>query len=221
MHVKGLHAAPDVLSAYLNIDGNRLFEVETGGMILHNDKCEFAAQKMKLVREIDTEKLSRAFAIDCARRCLHNYEAVYPSDDRPRKAIEAAETYLNAPSDENKLLANTAVESASAAWSSSAYWSSHYVAISMSSAAFAAESAMHAAKTTSDSVNVSAWSAAKCAAASLATFATGSAKSGMSGYDFKFAIFSMVAAEHAVESVEENRQRGVLETLINSGKYYL
>lgn len=44
-------------------------------------------------------------AIDAAKNCIHVFEEVYPGDDRPRKALEAAETCLKDPSWENKRLA--------------------------------------------------------------------------------------------------------------------
>ena len=39
------------------------------------------------------------FAVDEARLVLSIFESTYPKDDRPRKAIEAAEAWLNKPGD--------------------------------------------------------------------------------------------------------------------------
>lgn len=43
----------------------------------------------------DSERFSRLLACDCAGRVLPIYEAQYPEDDRPRKAIEIARRYAN------------------------------------------------------------------------------------------------------------------------------
>ena len=39
------------------------------------------------------ERTARLFAADCAERVLRLFEAKYPNDDRPRKAIEAARAF--------------------------------------------------------------------------------------------------------------------------------
>jgi hypothetical protein len=41
------------------------------------------------------ERTARLFAADCAERVLHCWEEVYPDDDRPRLAIQAARDYAN------------------------------------------------------------------------------------------------------------------------------
>jgi|ERR1035437_6361025 hypothetical protein len=54
-------------------------------------------------------------ACACAYSSLPNYEKQCPGDDRPRKAIEAAERWAKHPTVENKAAARSAVESAEAA----------------------------------------------------------------------------------------------------------
>jgi hypothetical protein len=42
-----------------------------------------------------------SIAIDAAKSCLHVFENGYPADDRPRKALEAAEKWFHEPTTEN------------------------------------------------------------------------------------------------------------------------
>ena len=59
--------------------------------------------------------LAIKFAIACADRVLIICESKYPKDNRPRKAIEAAQTYLLNPSKENARAAADAAYAAHAA----------------------------------------------------------------------------------------------------------
>lgn len=47
------------------------------------------------------DRMLASIAIDAAKNCIHVFEAEYPSDDRPRKALEAAEKWLTEPTLEN------------------------------------------------------------------------------------------------------------------------
>ncbi len=42
------------------------------------------------------------FAIAAAKNCLHVFEDKYPGDDRPRKALEAAEKWFKDPTAESR-----------------------------------------------------------------------------------------------------------------------
>ena len=46
---------------------------------------------------MDKSKNPVLFAADCAEQVLHIFEAAYPTDDRPRKAIEAARSGVSVP----------------------------------------------------------------------------------------------------------------------------
>ena len=50
----------------------------------------------------DWERMLVSIAIDAAKNCIHVFEAEYPADDRPRKALEATEKWLNNPTSENR-----------------------------------------------------------------------------------------------------------------------
>ena len=96
----GFHASQRPIDSLNYIFGTRWFECEARGEIL-KDIDKFCATEMRLVREIPT-KVIRQFAIDCAWRVLHIFEEKYPDDKRPRKALEAAQVYLNNPTKVNK-----------------------------------------------------------------------------------------------------------------------
>jgi len=91
------------------------------------------------------KKQSVQLAVFSARLCLEVFENEFPDDDRPRKAIEAAEAYIKNPCEQTK----------SAAWS--AAWSAE----SARSAASAASAAWSAGAASAASAASAAWSAAR------------------------------------------------------------
>jgi len=86
-HVVTLEQLPDWL-------GERIFEVESGDEIVHEDN-KSVTRTCRLTRECTgwNERTARLFACDCAERVLSLYEAKYPDDGRPRKGIEIARRY--------------------------------------------------------------------------------------------------------------------------------
>lgn len=65
-----------------------LWVCELAGVVVQGpDKV--VAERCRLVRQVDTPTWS-LFAADCAERALPLFEARYPDDRRPRRAIEAA-----------------------------------------------------------------------------------------------------------------------------------
>lgn len=48
------------------------------------------------------DRMLVSIAIDAAKNCIHVFEAEFPSDDRPQKALEAAEQWLKDPTWEHK-----------------------------------------------------------------------------------------------------------------------
>ena len=68
---------------------------------------------MKVVKAYKWQKKdSVELAIYAAELVIDTYEKEYPNDDRPRKAIEAAKTYLKSPTDKNRQAAEAAAEAA-------------------------------------------------------------------------------------------------------------
>ncbi len=197
----GFHAYPDLYSAYsdqslFTLD-DRLFEVEARGAV--SGKALFAAGEMRPVREIDLRKLSIDFAANCAEHVIPNYEKAFPEDDRPRKAIEAAENYLRDPSEEN-------LHAARSAWFDARSVSSLY---GYASAESAVESVGYVAKSADESAVESVWYVIESANAANATHAANAAK-----------LAAYAAAKSAAWSAKEKKwQKELLEELVK--KYYL
>jgi hypothetical protein len=63
----------------------------------------------------DWDRVLVSIAIDAAKNCIHVFEAEYPADNRPRKALEAAEKWLREPTRENRQLV---VEAENRVWRS-------------------------------------------------------------------------------------------------------
>jgi len=96
-------------------------------------------QRVRLIKQVMGQREWVLFAADCAEHVLANFESVFPDDDRPRKALDAARAFALDPSDKNR----DAAESAESAARSAAAWS--------------AESAESASESAAESA---AWSAA-------------------------------------------------------------
>jgi immunity protein 5 of polymorphic toxin system len=98
------------------------------------------------------KKYAVMFAVECAERVLHIFEREFPTDDRPRKALEATRNWLADPADGNKRNAaeTAAKDAARASWVARA-----------AEAAEAAEAAWAAAKAADAAAraDVVAWSA--------------------------------------------------------------
>jgi len=149
-----------------------------------------------VVRMMD-EKQKIAYAIFSARSALHIFEGKYPEDKRPREAIEAAEKYLECPSEKTKYAthdaayasahasahADTADAYADAAYAAAAFSFSDASAYAASDAASdAASAAAYAASAASadaaKAVAAYAYADAAEAAASAAAYAASAAASG-------------------------------------------
>jgi len=109
----GFHASCRPLDSLDYVFGTRWFECEARGDIL-KDTDKFCASEMRLMSEIPN-KVIQQFAIDCAWRVLHIFEEKYPTDKRPRQAIEAAKAYLKFPTQENSEKLDAAWDAAWAA----------------------------------------------------------------------------------------------------------
>lgn len=107
-HVVTLEQLPDWL-------GERIFEVEPGDEIVHEDN-KSVTRTCRLTRECTgwNERTARLFACDCAERVLYLFEARHPDDGRPRKAIEIARRYA-----EGKAAVEELAAAREAAWAAS------------------------------------------------------------------------------------------------------
>jgi hypothetical protein len=103
--------------------GERIFEVEVGKEILPDDD-KSVVRTCRLTRECTgwDERTARLFACDCAEHVLSLYEAKYPDDDRPRKAIEVARRYAEGTATREELAAARAAAWAAEGAAGAAAW---------------------------------------------------------------------------------------------------
>ena len=93
----GFHYCREPLDAFAYAYGGMLAVIEArGDEIQKGNKLD--ASEMRIVKVVDAKLVAVRFAVACARRVLPIFEQHYPNDDRPRKAIEAAEAWLEQPS---------------------------------------------------------------------------------------------------------------------------
>lgn len=86
-------------------------------------------------------------SIFCAEKVIDIFEKKYPSDNRPRKAIEAAKNWLESPTEDNRNAAAYAASASAAAYAASASAAAAYAAASATYAAASAASAASVAAT--------------------------------------------------------------------------
>ena len=117
---KGFHASENVVHAMGYVNCEILAKVEVRGKsIIQNDKQCWS--EMKIVKTYDWKKEdSVSLAIYAAELVIDIYEKKYPSDKRPREAIEAAKKWLKEPTEKNRNAADAAY-AANAAAANAAY----------------------------------------------------------------------------------------------------
>ena len=164
----GFHCSKGIYQAFSHIRGEILTEVEVAGKHEVQDDKE-VWEKMRVVRSWKwTKKDSVLFAIFAARLVLKNFEKEFPCDDRPRKAIEAAEVYAKNPTEKNREAAESAAWAAeSAAWAAESVTESAW-ATAWVTAKSAAEAAWAARSTARSATRSTAWAAAWAATRSAA-----------------------------------------------------
>jgi hypothetical protein len=90
----GYRSSPTLWDAFLQADGPIACLVEVSEVISTEGDLESGfvqiSSERRLLAAIDIRSDLRLFACDCAERILYLYETAYPSDDRPRKAIQIA-----------------------------------------------------------------------------------------------------------------------------------
>ncbi len=145
----GLNASEYIQQALSYVSQPILAKVECGGKIIKGDD-KWTCEKMRIVAVADwTREHSLKMAIFSAHSCLEKFEKKNPGNDKPRKAIEAAEAVLANDTEENRKAAGTAAYSAAYA----AY------AADAADAADAAAHAAHAAHDAADAAHAAAYAA--------------------------------------------------------------
>ena len=154
-----------------------------------------------IVRLMSLEQ-KRKYAIFAAEKVLDIFEAKYPQDKRPRKAIEAAEGVVNSDTKENRSKAADSAYAAAAAYDS---------AYAYDAAADAAAAAASAADTAA-SAYVYAYDASAAADAAVAAASAASSAADTSAYAYAYADDAAAAADAAVDADDS-----IKETIINYG----
>ena len=112
----GLNASEYIQQALSYVRQPVLAKVECGGKIIKGDD-KWTCEKMRIVAVADwTSEHSLKMAIFSARSCLDKFENKYPGNDKPRKAIEAAEAVLANDTAKNRKAARIAADAAYAAY---------------------------------------------------------------------------------------------------------
>ena len=161
----GFHCSKEIYQAFSYVQGEILARVECKGKSeVQIDKEVYS--EMKVIRAYKWQKKdSVALSIYASELVIENFEKMYPNDERPRKAIEAAKKYLKNPTDKNEYAESAAWSAASAVWSAerSAAWSAAsaaWSAASAASAAWSSASAAWSAESAARSAASAVWSAA-------------------------------------------------------------
>ena len=159
-----------------------------------------------LIVRLMTNDQRISYAIFSAEMVIDNYENVYPEDERPRKAIEAARNYIKNKTKENKSAALAAGLSAALAAESAA----SAAALAARSAALAAESAALAAESAALAALSAVFSTAGLAAESAALAAGSAALAARSA-----ALAALSAALAAGLSADSAALRTIIEYGLN------
>lgn len=114
---------------------------------------ELVAREGRLLERLPWDKRRAVlFAADCAERALPTFEAAYPADDRPRKAIEAARSGASVPTARAAAVAAHAAARAAGATTPAAYAAraAGHAAATAHAAGHATAGAAYAARATTD-----------------------------------------------------------------------
>jgi hypothetical protein len=123
-----------------------IYEAEGRGEFIRHDNNKDVFGEARLIRKLEgwNKKSKRLFAADCAERVLPIFEKEYPTDSRPRKAIEASRKFANRKiTMKNMTIAGDAAGAAGdAAWAArNAAWGAGDAAGAARDAAWAARNA--------------------------------------------------------------------------------
>ena len=118
----GWHLATDEGLGEFAVIGATLWIAEgRGNSVSESSKVAFTSVRLLSEVGIFTHEIAVHWAADCAKRVLKHYEDRYPSDDRPRRAIEAAMKWSKNPTEANRAAAAAFAASAAASHAASAH----------------------------------------------------------------------------------------------------
>ena len=164
----GFNCSNRIMDAMRYVSGEILAEVESGGKCFEDDS-KSTHEKMRIVNAWNWRKEdSVELAIYAAEMVIHIFEDKNPSDDRPRKAIEAAKSWLAGKSN---AYAYAAVDAAYDSTSNAAANAAAYAANAAAKAAYANAAAYSAANAAAYAANAAAYAANAAAYAAYAAAA--------------------------------------------------
>ena len=124
---QGFNCSRRIIDSMNYVQGEILAEVEVKGQHFDGDD-KSTHEQMRIIHAWHWTKAdSVALSIFSAEMVLGNFGKVYPDDDRPRKAIEAARNYLDSPAEKNRSASESAARAARAAAESAAWAASESV----------------------------------------------------------------------------------------------
>lgn len=108
----GLNASLLIPEALRYVQGEILAEVEYDGVTIDSGD-KFTCERMRVVRAWDwTPRMSVQLAVFAARQAIDIYRRYDPTDDRPQRAIDAAQAWLDKPTDTAAYAARAAADAA-------------------------------------------------------------------------------------------------------------
>src|SRR5574343_380586 len=144
---EGFNCSNRIMDAMRYVSGEILAEVESSGKCFEDDS-KSTHEKMRIVNAWNWRKEdSVELAIYAAEMVIHIFEDKNPSDDRPRKAIEAAKSWLAGKSNAAAYdsTSNAAYDSTSNAAANAAAYAAAYANAAANAAASAANAAAYSA----------------------------------------------------------------------------
>ncbi len=173
-------------------NGKEVGSIEVLKRLIKEKKYDWADW---LIVEVMTRPQYLKYAIYSAKQVIGIFEKKYPDDDRPRKAIEAAEKVLKSDTEENRRAAHAAYIVADAA----------HAAYIVADAADAAADAAYTAYTVADTAYTAAYAAAYAAADATYAATYAAADAADAAADAAYA-----AADAAADAAKKNMQLKIL-----------
>jgi len=136
--LRELNACKSGYSSFVKVHGEseiNFSECVASGSNSVSDCLWFIGKQNLSEQQLKDVKL---FAVWCAEQCLPIFEKSVPTDDRPRKAIEAAKVFIENPTDENKRAGSAAADAAADAARVAAYAAAYAAYAAARVAAYAA-----------------------------------------------------------------------------------
>jgi len=121
------------------------------------DDAAWALRAVPASQRAERDRLARLFACDCAERVLPIFEAAYPDDKRPRRAIEVARRFVAGDATKEEMVAARGAARDSAWAVVAAAWTASAAARASGGAAWDDREAARAARVAARAARDAAW----------------------------------------------------------------